>query len=75
MMGALVSEKKSTVYGWNTYQHSIGKIAEDLGYTGYAEWERIKYLGLPITLGSNRNHLWEEVISKLRKKIAAWEGL
>ena len=37
--GALVSEKKSVVYGLNTDQHSIGKITEDLGYTGHAEWE------------------------------------
>eukprot|EP00253_Pinus_taeda_P011936 PITA_11936 len=57
--GALVSEKKSAVYGWNTDQQTIRKIAEYLGYKGYAEWEIIKYLGLPITLGSNRNHLWD----------------
>eukprot|EP00253_Pinus_taeda_P036029 PITA_36029 len=72
--GALVSEKKSMVYGWNTDHHSIGKIAEYLGYTGHAEWEKIKYLGLPISLGSNRNPLWEEVISKFKKKTAAWGG-
>ena len=34
----------------------------------------IKYLGLPIMLGSNRNHVWEDVISKFKKKIAAWGG-
>lgn len=72
--GALVSEKKSAVYGWNTDQQSIKKIAEDLGYKEYAEWERIKYLGLPITLGSNRNHLWDEVIAKYKKRITAWGG-
>eukprot|EP00253_Pinus_taeda_P003797 PITA_03797 len=72
--GALVSERKSVVYGWNTQQHKIETIANDLGYTRHANWEKIKYLGLPITLGSNKNHLWEEVIMKFKRKITAWGG-
>ena len=62
------------MYGWNTEQHIIEKIANDLGFTGFAMWDKIKYLGLPITLGSNINQLWDEVISKFKKKIAAWGG-
>lgn len=74
IFGALISERKSIVYGWNTEQHAIDRIASDLGFNGYADWEKIKYLGLPLTMGSNRNHWWEEVISKFKKKIAAWGG-
>eukprot|EP00253_Pinus_taeda_P013620 PITA_13620 len=72
--GALVSERKSDVYGWNTEQHKIKTIANELGYTGHADWQKIKYLSLPITLGSNRNQLWEEVIMKFKRKISAWGG-
>eukprot|EP00253_Pinus_taeda_P014957 PITA_14957 len=72
--GALVSERKSVVYRWNIEQHKIETIVNDLGYTGHADWETIKYLGLPITLGSNRNHLWEEFITKFKRKITAWGG-
>lgn len=55
--GALISERKSVVYGWNTEQRAIDKIASDMGFNGYADWDKIKYLGLPIMMGSNRNHL------------------
>eukprot|EP00253_Pinus_taeda_P031968 PITA_31968 len=73
--GALISERKSAVYAWNTDQQTIDRIASELGFKGYAEWDKIKYLGLPLTMGSNRNNLWEEVISKFNKKIAAWGGV
>eukprot|EP00253_Pinus_taeda_P017122 PITA_17122 len=73
--GPLISERKSAVYGWNTDQQTIERIASELGFKGYAEWDKIKYLGLPLTMGSNRNNLWEEVISKFNKKIAAWGGV
>eukprot|EP00253_Pinus_taeda_P025043 PITA_25043 len=46
---ALVSERKSAMYGWNIDQHSIEKIAEDLGYIGHAEWEKI--IGSPYNAG------------------------
>eukprot|EP00253_Pinus_taeda_P009325 PITA_09325 len=73
--GALISERKSAVYGWNTDQQTIQRIASELGFKGYAKWDKIKYLGLPLTMGSNHNNLWEEVISKFNKKIAAWGGV
>eukprot|EP00253_Pinus_taeda_P020773 PITA_20773 len=73
--GALIIERKSAVYGWNSDQQTIDRIASELGFKGYAEWDKIKYLGLPLTMGSNRNNLWEEVISKFNKKIAAWGGV
>eukprot|EP00253_Pinus_taeda_P009219 PITA_09219 len=73
--GALISERKSAVYAWNSDQQTIDRIATELGFKGYAEWDKIKYLGLLLTMGSNRNNLWEEVISKFNKKIAAWGGV
>eukprot|EP00253_Pinus_taeda_P035869 PITA_35869 len=72
--GALISERKSVVYGWNTDQQTINRIASNLGFNGYADWDKFKYLGLPITKGSNRNQLWEEVISKFKKNITGWGG-
>ena len=36
--------------------------------------KKINYLGLPLTLGTNRVNLWEGVITKIRGKIAAWGG-
>eukprot|EP00253_Pinus_taeda_P023772 PITA_23772 len=72
--GALISERKSALYGWNSDQQTIDRIASELGFNGFAEWDKIKYLGLPLTMGSNRNNLWEEVISKFNKKIVAWGG-
>ena len=73
--GALISERKSAVYGWNSDQQTIDRIASELGFKGFAEWDKIKYLGLPLTMGSNRNNLWEEVISNFKKKIVAWGGV
>lgn len=73
--GALVSERKSVVYSWNIDQYATDRIANVLGFKGYALWEKIKYLGLPLTRGSNQNQLWEEVISKFKKKITAWGGV
>jgi len=67
--GALISERKSVVFGWNTDQHTIEKIANHLGFAGHVSWEKIKYLSLPLMLGSNRNQLWEEVVAKFKKKI------
>jgi hypothetical protein len=72
--GALINKKKSAVYGWNVDQQTIQRIAQFLGFTGYASWEKIKYLRLPLTLGSNKSSLWTEIISKIKTKIAAWGG-
>lgn len=66
--GALINERKSVVYGWNTEQDTIYRIENLLGFAGFASWEKIKYLRLPLTLGSNRNNLWEEIIAKFKKK-------
>ena len=54
------------MYGWNADQQTIQKIAHLLGFSGYASWEKIKYLGLPLTLGSNKSSLWFEVIRKIK---------
>ena len=64
--GALVNKRKSVVYGWNTEHNVIQRIANSLGFLGYASWDKIKYLGLPLTLGPNRASLWNDVMNKLR---------
>jgi hypothetical protein len=71
---ALINKRKSAVYGWNVDQQTILRIAHFLGFSGYASWEKIKYLGLPLTLGSNKSSLWIEVIRKIKSKITAWGG-
>ena len=35
---------------------------------------KIKYLELPLTLGSNKASLWDEVLSKMKSKIRSWGG-
>jgi hypothetical protein len=72
--GALINKRKSAVYGWNTEQQTIQRIALHLGFPGYATWEKIKYLGLPLTLGPNKAALWEEIINKVKAKISTWGG-
>jgi hypothetical protein len=66
--GALINKRKSAVYGWNVDQQTIQRISLYLGFSGYASWEKIKYLGLPLTLGSNKSSLWTEIISKIQSQ-------
>jgi len=72
--GALISERKSTVYSWNAEEEETQKIACNLGFNGYSKWDKINYLGLPLTLGTNRVNLWEGLITKIKGKIIAWGG-
>lgn len=67
--GALINDSKSVVYNWNADEHDIHRVAQILGFTGYARWDKINYLGLPITLGINRGSLWGGVINKIKSKI------
>ena len=46
-----------------------------MGFPGFANWEKIKYLGLPLTLGSSPPSLWLDVLAKLKAKIISWGGL
>jgi hypothetical protein len=62
------------MFGWNANQKTIQQIGLYLGFLGYASWEKIKYLGLPLTLGSNKASLWEEIIRKFKAKISDWGG-
>ena len=50
------------------------RIASSLGFPGYDKWDKIKYLGLPFTLGTSPPSLWLEVISKLKAKIVSLGG-
>ena len=45
-----------------------------MGFFGFDKWEKIKYLGLPLTLGSSPPSLWLDVLAKLKSKIASWVG-
>ena len=55
--GALINNRKSAVYGWNVDQSKVDKISQILGFEGYAYWDKVKYLGLPLTLGKNNPSL------------------
>lgn len=72
--GALINKRKSAIYGWNADQQAIQRITLSLGFLGFASWDKIKYLGLPKTLGPNKLSMWKEVISKINSKIIAWGG-
>ena len=62
--GALINNRKSVVYGWNANPSSIANISQILGFDGFDTWDKVKYLGLPLTLGQNNPSLWLEIISK-----------
>lgn len=66
VLGASINERKSEVYGWNIEQHELTSISNLLGFNSHAHWEKIKYLGLPITNGFNKRSLWSEIISKIK---------
>jgi hypothetical protein len=70
----LVNKRKSVVYGWNTNEKTIQRISHLLGFPGFVSWDKIKYLGLPLTMGENRSLLWMEFINKFESKIVAWGG-
>ena len=69
---ALINERKSAIYSWNVEESNIQKFSCILGFKGYSKWDKINYLGLPLTLGINRCSLWEGVLSKIKSKIEFW---
>ena len=72
--GALINNNKSVVYGWNVDHETTLRIENFLVFPSYDKWEKIKCLGLRLTLGSSPPSLWLEVIAKLKGKIASWGG-
>lgn len=72
--GASINERKSEVYGWNIGQQELTGIARIMCFNGHAQWERIKYLDLPIIIGNNKRSLWAEIIGKIKSKFASWGG-
>ena len=68
--GALVNREKSAVYGWNVDHTKMLQIYNILGFSGFGQWVKIKYMGLPLTLGASPPSLWLDVLSKLKAKIA-----
>ena len=43
-------------------------------FSGFASWDKIIYLGLPLTLGFNISSLWIDVINKIKANIVIWGG-
>ena len=72
--GDLINIRKSALYGWNTDQQKMDKISQILGFEGYATWDKVKYLGLPLTLGQNNPSLWLEIVNNINAKIVSWGG-
>ena len=72
--GALINKNKSVVYGRNVDQLALLRISDLFGFSGFVKWEKIKYLGLPLTLGSSPPSLWIEVLAKFKAKITSWGG-
>ena len=50
------------------------QISNTLGFSGFVQWVKIKYLGLPLTLGASPPSLWLDVLSKLKAKIVSLGG-
>ena len=71
---ALINKAKSIFYGWNVEPTTIIRITDFLGFPSFNKWEKIKYLGLPLTLGPSPPSLWLEVLAKLKAKITFLGG-
>ena len=69
--GALINKSNIVVYGCNVDHLTILRIAHSLGFPSFDKWDKINYLGLPLTLGPSPPSLWLEVISKLKAKIVS----
>ena len=74
IFGALINKNKIAVYGWNVEHSAILIISNLFRFPGFDKWEKIKYLGLPLTLGPTPPSLWLEVIAKMKAKIVSWGG-
>ena len=58
------------MHGYNVDLSSMVNISQILGFDGFDSWDKVKYLGLPLTLGKNNPSLWLDIISKLKAKIS-----
>eukprot|EP00253_Pinus_taeda_P021952 PITA_21952 len=72
--GAVINDRKSSIFGWNLSQHNLTIIAQTLGFECFTHWDNIKYLGLPLTSGVNNRSLWHGIINKIKDKITSWGG-
>eukprot|EP00253_Pinus_taeda_P034761 PITA_34761 len=72
--GASINRNKSEIYGWNIGQQDLTSISNLIGFKGHAQWDKINYLGLPITIGINKRSLWTGIISKIKTKITGLGG-
>ena len=71
---ALINNNKSVVYGWNIDHRSLLIIAQYLDFPSFDKWDKIKYLGIPLTLEPIPPSLWLDVIGKIKSKIVSWVG-
>ena len=74
IFGALMNREKSAVYGWNVDHMKMLQISDIMGVSAFSQWVKIKYLGLPLTLGASPPSLWLDVLSKLKAQIASFGG-
>ena len=71
---ALINKNKSALYGWNVEHLALLRISKFFGFPGFVKLEKIKYLGLPLTLGLSPPSLWLDVLAKLKENITSWGG-
>ena len=50
------------------------ELLDSWDFFGFSSWDKIKYLGLPLTVDYNISSLCIEVINKINAKIAVWGG-
>ena len=72
--GDLINKEKSAVYRWNVDPMKMHQISNILGFPRFVQWVKIKYLGLPLTLGASPPSLWLDVLSKLKAKNVSLGG-
>eukprot|EP00253_Pinus_taeda_P025214 PITA_25214 len=69
--GAVINDRKSSIFGWNVSQHNLNNIAQILGFECFAQWDSIKYLGLPLTSGVNNRSLWQDPTHQINETFIA----
>jgi ribonuclease HI/exonuclease III len=70
--GSEISLGKSKIYSWNITPFEIRSISRILGMEGLTNWDSFTYLGVPISKTNPKATHWNQLLEKLKNRIASW---